>query len=154
MHYTHYITFAYCSPFSPWIFSYKSTFHSEAVDNEQGLMSFWISTFNAQGLICHIEERHRVSWVDSMAKGTRLNGRRKYIEESPLLQMFGKLQHAHCTTTSLPTWLHFHPGFLQEINFSILKALGLKWSILIKSVRYGLVGEPKGLPILVGGSTY
>ena len=33
---------------------------------------------STQGLICHIKEWHRVSWVDSTAKGTRLNGRRKY----------------------------------------------------------------------------
>ena len=33
----------------------------------------------SQGLICHIEKCHRVSWVDSTAKGTRLNGRRKYL---------------------------------------------------------------------------
>ena len=33
---------------------------------------------STQGLICHIEECCRVTWVDFTAKGTRLNGRRKY----------------------------------------------------------------------------
>ena len=38
--YMHYITSAHSCPFSPWIFSYKSTFQSEALVIEQGLMSF------------------------------------------------------------------------------------------------------------------
>ena len=43
--YMHYITSAHSCPFSPWIFSYKSTFQSEALVIEQGLMSFWIQKF-------------------------------------------------------------------------------------------------------------
>ena len=42
---------------------------------------------STQGLICHIKEWHRVSWVDSTAKGTRLNGRRKYFYCSQLREV-------------------------------------------------------------------
>ena len=42
---------------------------------------------STQGLICHIEECHRVSWVDFTAKGTRLNGRRKYFGDTFLCRM-------------------------------------------------------------------
>ena len=43
--YMYYNTFAHCTPFSLWIFSYKSTFQYEAVDIEQGLMWFWIHKY-------------------------------------------------------------------------------------------------------------
>ena len=43
--YMNYNTFAHYSPFSPWIFSYKSTFEYEAVYIEQGLMAFWIHKY-------------------------------------------------------------------------------------------------------------
>ena len=43
---------------------------------------WWLfESTSTQGLICHIKEWHRVSWVDSTAKGTRLNGRRKYFSK-------------------------------------------------------------------------
>ena len=41
---------------------------------------WWLfESTSTQGLICHIKEWPRVSWADSTGKGTRLNGRRKYM---------------------------------------------------------------------------
>ena len=56
---------------------------------------WWLfESTSTQELICHIKEWHRVSWVDSTAKGTRLNGRRKYKSRSIYFNFIMFIYHA------------------------------------------------------------
>ena len=98
---------------------------------------WWLFEFTStQGLTCHIKEWRRVSRVDSTAKGTRLNGRRKYINSTfaeALPQLDPRPEH-------LGVQEHRESAVLWQLTPHLLDDVPLDW-VIMRVVEGGVAQE-------------